>query len=215
MAADAADSDVLKLCASHRKRSREDHGFRFATRRSNAIQAHFRPKFLLGHLIIGNIGGTEYPVSAPEDPAQRAHGSRLTRSAARCDLRVLRLMPGSSRSAIVTFISTAIFSPAKFNEYVYVVSDPVVAGLAGARFRFIREACFRLDHTVDVFYAEDPSQTWPIPADFLYQGFNADEDGKIALDGVSAHAAGSGATSTIVSRSPRAMRSRRHRYFSD
>ena len=41
-------------------------------------------------------------------------------------------------------------------------------------------------------YGEGISQNGRFLRDFLYEGFNADEDGKIALDGVLAHVAGAG-----------------------
>jgi len=41
-------------------------------------------------------------------------------------------------------------------------------------------------------YGEGISQNGRFLRDFLYQGFNADEDGKMALDGVLAHVAGAG-----------------------
>jgi len=45
---------------------------------------------------------------------------------------------------------------------------------------------------VERVYGEGISQNGRFLRDFLYQGFNADEDGKIALDGVLAHVAGAG-----------------------
>ena len=41
-------------------------------------------------------------------------------------------------------------------------------------------------------YGEGISQNGRFLRDFLYQGFNADEDGRMALDGVLAHVAGAG-----------------------
>src|ERR1039458_3139273 len=41
-------------------------------------------------------------------------------------------------------------------------------------------------------YGEGISQNGRYLRDFLYQGFNADEDGRIALDGILAHVAGAG-----------------------
>jgi hypothetical protein len=45
---------------------------------------------------------------------------------------------------------------------------------------------------VERVYGEGISQNGRFLRDFLYQGFNADEDGKIALDGILAHVAGAG-----------------------
>src|SRR5207245_5677225 len=41
-------------------------------------------------------------------------------------------------------------------------------------------------------YGEGISQNGRFLRDFLYQGFNADEEGRMALDGVLAHVAGAG-----------------------
>jgi hypothetical protein len=87
------------------------------------------------------------------------------------------------------------FHPGKIYEYVYVVADPVVAGLSFAVFRdFASYAKHALDAIAPVqrVYGEGISQNGRFLRDFLYEGFNADEDGKIALDGVLAHVAGAG-----------------------
>ncbi len=47
-------------------------------------------------------------------------------------------------------------------------------------------------HPAARVYGEGISQNGRFLRDFLYQGFNADEDGKMALDGVLAHVAGAG-----------------------
>jgi hypothetical protein len=78
---------------------------------------------------------------------------------------------------------------------VYVVADPVVAGLG---FAAVRDFASYAKHGHDAVagaarvYGEGISQNGRFLRDFLYQGFNADEDGRIALDGVLAHVAGAG-----------------------
>ena len=87
------------------------------------------------------------------------------------------------------------FQPGKIYEYVYVVADPVVAG---GGFAAIRDFASYAKHTADAItpaarvYGEGISQNGRFLRDFLYQGFNADEEGRIALDGVLAHVAGAG-----------------------
>ena len=87
------------------------------------------------------------------------------------------------------------FQPGKIYEYVYVVADPEVAG---GGFAAIRDFASYAKHNPDAItpavrvYGEGISQNGRFLRDFLYQGFNADEDGKIALDGVLAHVAGAG-----------------------
>jgi hypothetical protein len=78
---------------------------------------------------------------------------------------------------------------------VYVVSDPVVAGLS---FAAVRDFASYAKHASDSVtpasrvLGEGISQNGRFLRDFLYQGFNADEDGRMALDGVLAHVAGAG-----------------------
>src|SRR5439155_8345965 len=80
-------------------------------------------------------------------------------------------------------------------EYVYVVSDPVVAGLAFAAFRdFASYAKHGSPNIIPAarVLAEGISQNGRFLRHFLYQGFNADEDGRIAIDGILSHVAGAG-----------------------
>ena len=87
------------------------------------------------------------------------------------------------------------FQPGKIYEYVYVAADPVVAG---GGFAAIRDFASYAKHDPDAItpaervYGEGISQNGRFLRDFLYQGFNADEEGRMALDGVLAHVAGAG-----------------------
>jgi hypothetical protein len=87
------------------------------------------------------------------------------------------------------------FEPGRIYEYVYVVSDPVVAGLG---FAAVRDFASYVKHAPDTItpvsrvLGEGISQNGRFLRNFLYQGFNADEDGRIALDGALAHVAGAG-----------------------
>jgi hypothetical protein len=87
------------------------------------------------------------------------------------------------------------FQPGKIYEYVYVVADPVVAGLGFAAIRDFASYAKHDRNSVTPaqrVYGEGISQNGRFLRDMLYQGFNADEEGKIALDGVLAHVAGAG-----------------------
>jgi len=70
--------------------------------------------------------------------------------------------------------------------------------VAGGGFAAIRDFASYAKHAPDAItpavrvYGEGISQNGRFLRDFLYQGFNADEEGKIALDGVLAHVAGAG-----------------------
>ena len=153
----------------------------------------------LGHLIIGDIGGTEYPVSAPDDP-RNVLTVRESRDAKRTvirrsDWQFAHTVDGKLTPSDRHIHLNGGFQPGKIYEYVYVVADPVVAGLS---FAAVRDFASYAKHGSDAIapaarvYGEGISQNGRFLRDFLYQGFNADEEGRIALDGVLAHVAGAG-----------------------
>jgi len=153
----------------------------------------------LGHLITGDIGGTEYPVAAPDDP-RNVLTVRASRNAARSVIRRSEWQFAHSVDGKLTASDRHIhlnggFQPGKIYEYVYVVADPVIAGLG---FAAVRDFASYAKHGSDAIapaarvYGEGISQNGRFLRDFLYQGFNADEEGRIALDGVLAHVAGAG-----------------------
>ena len=153
----------------------------------------------LGHLITGNIGGTEYPVSAPDDPrntltvrdSRDAPRTRIPRSQWQFAHTVDGKLTPSNRHIHLN----GGFQPGRIYEYVYVVSDPVVAGGGFAAFRdFASYAKHNPDAVTPAqrVISEGISQNGRFLRDFLYQGFNTDEDGRIAFDGVLAHVAGAG-----------------------
>ena len=153
----------------------------------------------LGHLIIGDIGGTEYPVSAPDD-LRNVLTVRASRDAKRTvirrsDWQFAHTVDGKLTPSDRHIHLNGGFQPGKIYEYVYVVADPVVAGLS---FAAVRDFASYAKHGSDAIapaarvYGEGISQNGRFLRDFLYQGFNADEEGRIALDGVLAHVAGAG-----------------------
>ena len=153
----------------------------------------------LGHVILGWVGGTEYPVADPNDlrnvltvrdsplaprtviPRSQWQFAHMVNGKLQTNNRYLHLAGG--------------FQAGKIYEYVYVVADPVVAGLG---FAAIRDFVSYVKHdpeavaTATRVYGEGISQDGRFLRDFLYQGFNADEGGRMALDGVLAHVAGAG-----------------------
>jgi hypothetical protein len=153
----------------------------------------------LGHLIMGNIGGTEYPVAAPGDPRNTltVRDSRNAKRTVipRAEWQFAHTVDGKLTPSDRHIHLSGGFQPGKIYEYVYVVADPVVAG---GGFAAIRDFAAYAKHTPDAFtpaervYGEGISQNGRFLRDFLYQGFNADEEGRIALDGVLAHVAGAG-----------------------
>jgi Alpha/beta hydrolase domain len=153
----------------------------------------------LGHLITGRIGGTEYPVAAPGDTrntltvrdSREAPRTVIPRSKWQFAHRVNgKLMPSNR------FIHLeGGFQPGKLYEYVYVVKDPVVAGLG---FAAVRDFASYAKHAKGAevaarrVYGQGISQDGRFLRNFLHDGFNADEEGRMALDGVLAHVAGGG-----------------------
>jgi hypothetical protein len=153
----------------------------------------------LGHVIIGEIGGTEYPVASPED-ARNVLTVRESRNALRTVIRrsdweFAHTVDGKLTASDRHIHLKGGFQPGKIYEYVYVVADPVMAGLG---FAAVRDFASYAKHDRSAVapaarvYGEGISQNGRFLRDYLYQGFNADEEGRIALDGVLAHVAGAG-----------------------
>ena len=167
--------------------------------RGDLMLAEARPEIPLGHLIVGNIGGSEYPVAAPDD-SRNELTVRDSRDAARTVIPRSHWQFANSIDGRLTPDNRFIhlnggFEPGKLYEYVYVAADPVVAGGGFAVFRDFASYVKHDAHAITPaqrVYGEGISQNGRFLRDFLYQGFNADEDGRIALDGVLAHVAGAG-----------------------
>jgi hypothetical protein len=153
----------------------------------------------LGHLIIGNIGGSEYPVADADDP-QNQLTVRDSREAKRTTIprsewRFAHMVDGKLVASDRHIHFNGGFHPGKVYEYIYAVQDPVIAGLG---FAAMRDFAAYAKHSPDALvsatrvYGEGISQNGRFLRDMLYQGFNADEEGRMALDGVLAHVAGAG-----------------------
>jgi hypothetical protein len=157
------------------------------------------PEIPLGHLIQGNIGGAEYPVADRNDP-RNVLTVRNSRDAQRtliprADWQFAHTENGKLTPSDRFIHLNGGFQPGRIYEYVYVVADPVVAG---GGFAAVRDFVSYAKHSPDSVtparrvYGEGISQNGRFLRDFLYQGFNTDEDGRMALDGVLAHVAGAG-----------------------
>jgi hypothetical protein len=167
--------------------------------RGDLMPSRVMPEIPLGHLITGNIGGTEYPVAAPDD-SRNVLTVRDSRDAkrtaiARSEWQFAHTVDGRLAPSDRYIHLNGGFHPGKIYEYVYVVADPVVAG---GGFAAIRDFASYAKHAPDAItpaarvYGEGISQNGRFLRDFLYEGFNADEEGRMALDGVLAHVAGAG-----------------------
>jgi hypothetical protein len=153
----------------------------------------------LGHLILGNLGGGEYPVSAPEDE-RNVLTVRDTRNSQRTVIprsqwQFAHMVDGKLIPSDRFIHLDHGFKAGKIYEYVYVAQDPVVTGGGFAAVRDFASYAKHDPHAITPaqrVYGEGISQNGRFLRDFLYQGFNADEQGRMALDGVLAHVAGAG-----------------------
>jgi hypothetical protein len=193
---DAAGQDDLKLYAPI---AREEGRRITGLLRGDVMLSRVTDEIPLGHLILGNIGGREYPVAAPNDP-RNVLTVRDSRDAKRTLIPASQWQFAETENGKLTPSDRHIhlkggFQPGRIYEYVYVVADPVVAGLSFAAIRdfgaYVKRSPDAIIHAARV-YGEGISQNGRFLRDFLYEGFNADEDGKGVLDGVLAHVAGAG-----------------------
>jgi hypothetical protein len=153
----------------------------------------------LGHLILGKIGGTEYPVAAPDDRRNvltvRDSPSAKRAVVSRSEWQFAHTVDGKLEPSDRHIHLNGGFQPGRIYEYVYVVTDPVLAGLG---FAAVRDFAAYAKHAADPIvpaarvYGEGISQNGRFLRDYIYQGFNADEDERMALDGVLSHVAGAG-----------------------
>ena len=194
---DAASPGALRL---HAPVAREPDGSAITGLvRGDLMLSRPMAEIPLGHLIVGNIGGSEYPVAFPGD-ARNVLTVRDSPDAPRVALASSEWSFAQSVAGKLVPSARNIhlnggFQPGKIYEYVYVATDPVIAGLG---FAVVRDFASYAKHTPDALihvarvYGEGISQNGRYLRDFLYQGFNADEQGRMALDGVLAHVAGAG-----------------------
>jgi hypothetical protein len=153
----------------------------------------------LGHLMPGSIGGSEYPVADQDDPRNSLtvrdsrQGERTV--IPRTEWQFAATADGKLSPNNRSLHLNGGFQPGRIYEYVYVVEDPVIAGLGLAA---VRDFASYAKHAADSVtpakrvLGEGISQNGRLLRHFLYQGFNADEEGRIALDGVLSHVAGAG-----------------------
>jgi hypothetical protein len=193
---DAAGVDALRFFAPIAK----DHGkILTGLLRGDLMPSKVMDEIPLGHLITGSIGGVEYPVSAPDDPRNvltvRDSRDGQRKVIPRAEWQFAQSVDGKLVPSNRHIHLNGSFQPGKIYEYVYAVADPIVAG---GGFAAVRDFASYAKHVADAVapavrvYGQGISQNGRFLRDFLYQGFNADEEGRIALDGVLAHVAGAG-----------------------
>jgi hypothetical protein len=193
---DATGQDALRFYAPIAK---ENGNTITGLLRGDLMPSKVMEEIPLGHLILGEIGGSEYPVATPDDP-RNVLTVRESRNATRTvvprsEWQFAHAVNGKLTPSDRHIRLNGDFRPGKIYEYVYVVADPVVAGLGFAAVRdfasYAKHGETAIAPATRVF-GEGISQNGRFLRDFLYQGFNADEEGRIALDGALAHVAGAG-----------------------
>jgi hypothetical protein len=153
----------------------------------------------LGHIMLGPSGGKSYPV---EDPASSK--SVLTMRDTPTGAR--QIVPRGQWSFTHSVDGKLVndphfvhldggFQSGKIYEIVYEAKDPAVVGTGLAAVRdFLSYLKYDPQATAPVrrVYAVGISQSGRFLRHFLYQDFNADEQGRQVMDGVIAHVAGAG-----------------------
>jgi hypothetical protein len=193
---DAVGPDALRLYAPIAK----DHGKTITgLLRGDIMLPAQADEIPLGHVMPGSMGGSEYPVALPDDLRNtltvRDARENQRISIPRFEWQFAAMVDGKLTPSTRSIHLKGGFEPGRIYEYVYVVSDPVVAGLS---FAAVRDFASYVKRTPDSLMpasrviGEGISQNGRFLRDFLYQGFNADEDGRMALDGVLSHVAGAG-----------------------
>jgi hypothetical protein len=193
---DAAGQDALRLYAPIAK----DNGKTITgLLRGDLMPTKMTKDVPLGHFFMNMIGGSEYPVAAPDDSrnALTVRDSPLAERTTipRAEWQFAHTIDGKIVPSDRHLHLEGGFQPGKIYEYVYVVADPVLAGLG---FAAARDFASYAKHAPDTIvpaarvYGEGISQNGRFLRDFLYEGFNVDEEGRMALDGVLAHVAGAG-----------------------
>ncbi|PYX50854.1 MAG: hypothetical protein DMG79_04720, partial [Acidobacteria bacterium] len=100
--------------------------------RGDVMLAQAMPDIPLGHLIMGNIGGTEYPVAILDDPRNSltVRGSREAPRTVipRSEWQFAQTVDGKLTPSNRHIHLNGGFQPGKIYEYIYAVADPVIAG---------------------------------------------------------------------------------------
>jgi Alpha/beta hydrolase domain len=153
----------------------------------------------LGHILLGPTGGKSYPADDPGSPKNVLTVRDTPEGARQTIPRNQWSFAHSVQGQLVAdphFIHLdGGFLPGKIYEVVYEAKDPVVVGTGLAAVRdFLSYLKYDPQATAPVrrVYAVGISQSGRFLRHFLYQDFNADEQGHQVMDGVIAHVAGAG-----------------------
>jgi len=150
-------------------------------------------------LLISHRGHVPYPVADPADPVNqltvRDGREAPRRVIPRRQWRFARLENGTPVPDSVHIYLDGGFQPGKIYELVYRAQNPAVVGLGLAVIRDIisfAKYSPECPFPVRLGIAAGVSQTGRFLRHFLYQGFNVDEQGRKAYDGMMIMTAGAG-----------------------
>ncbi|HEY2171892.1 MAG TPA: alpha/beta hydrolase domain-containing protein [Candidatus Angelobacter sp.] len=167
--------------------------------RTDFTLAEKRDDMPLGHILLGPDGGNSYPV---DDPASEKNkltvrdtptGNRKT--IPRSEWSFGHIADGQLKADPHYVHLNSGFVPGMIYELVYTAKNPAVVGVGLAAVRdFLSYLKYDPQATAPVkrAYAVGISQSGRFLRHFIYQDFNADEQGRQVMDGVIAHVAGAG-----------------------
>ncbi len=167
--------------------------------RTDFTPAEKRDEMPLGHFQLGPDGGNSYPVDDPGNERNQLtvrdtpDGAR--ERIPRTQWRFAHTVDGHLEADPHYLHLNSGFLPGKIYEFVYTAQDPAVVGVGLAAVRdFLSFLKYDPQATAPVkrAYAVGISQSGRFLRHFLYQDFNADEQGRQVMDGVIAHVAGAG-----------------------
>jgi hypothetical protein len=193
----SSQGERLRLTApiAHDPGGKEIHGLV----RTDFTPAEKRDDMPLGHILLGPDGGNSYPV---DDPASEKN--KLTvRDAPTGDRKTIPRSEWSFGHIVDGQLTpdphyvhlNSGFVPGRIYELVYTAKNPAVVGVGLAAVRdFFSYLKYDPQATAPVkrVYAVGISQSGRFLRHFVYQDFNADEQGRQVMDGVIAHVAGAG-----------------------
>ena len=193
----SSQGERLRLSApiAHDPGGKEIHGLV----RTDFTPAEKRVDMPLGHILLGPDGGNSYAVDDPQSPANvltvRDTPTEARTRIPRSDWSFAHVVDGKlTPDPRFIHVNTG-FVPGKIYELVYSSKDPAVVGVGLAAVRdFLSYLKYdpRATAPVKRVYAVGISQSGRFLRHFLYQDFNADEQGRQVMDGVIAHVAGAG-----------------------
>jgi hypothetical protein len=187
----------LRLSApvAHDADGKEIHGLV----RTDFTPAEKRDDMPLGHILLGPEGGNSYPVDDPASPQNvltvRDTPTGERKSLPRSEWSFAHVVQGQLTPDPHYVHLNGGFVPGKIYELVYTAKDPAVVGVGLAAVRdFLSYLKYDPQAAAPIkrAYAVGISQSGRFLRHFIYQDFNADEQGRQVMDGVIAHVAGAG-----------------------